>query len=249
MAHDVDELIEIPHLWHQHAVPIMATIGNFCAAVARTLSDQWEKDPPDQFEPAGLPQDSTMVDEYLDGLIQLAARLAPRIAVDQAVVEIAGYLGRKEKPITRQLAVAYHEQLQRSCTESKISQRVPTGIACAVLDLLEPDETVSRLYRNVQLETVQGSELSSAVEKSCWLVATSTRAVLVADQEGTKLVWQSADQPVQVEKQAGLVRSACRLQGGHWLLDDLGSADLLIKGDPLISYEQYFAPLVRLFAT
>jgi hypothetical protein len=124
---------------------------------------------------------------------------------------------------------------------------LPAALACAILDLLETDETVSRLYRGVQASCVESGEVISGPKKSSWLVVTSERAVMLSNQEGAKVLWQSSGQAVQVKKQAGLVRSDCQLEGGSWLAADSGLVTLLVNGDPLAGYDDYFAPLVKLF--
>ena len=210
--------------------------------------DSWKEDLPHDFESPALPVGSPVIDQYLDGLTALAARLAPRLAEDQAVVEAAGFLGRDAKTTKKQLAHAYRAQLQLSCPASTLPVRLPAAIACAALDLLETGETISRLYRGVEVRSLRSGEILSGPKKSCWLIVTSERAVMVSNQEGTKVLWQSSATPLQIKKQAGLVRSDCLLEGGNWLATANEQVVLSINGDALTGYEDYFSPLAELFS-
>ena len=71
---------------------------------------------------------------------------------------------------------------------------------------------------------------------------------MVSNQEGAKVLWQSSGSLVQIKKQAGLVRSDCQLEGGSWLATAKEQVVLLINGDPLTGYEDYFSPLTKLFS-
>ncbi len=212
----------------------------------QALWDGWQADPPVQFEPPSLPTGSSLADEYLQGLVQLAARLAPRLATDQSVVQAAGYVGLDEAGIKRQLANAYRNQLQESCPGYQLPQRLPVTVTCALLDLLEPGETIQRVYRGVQATSCRQGEVVSGPKKSCWLIAVSSRAVMLSDAEEIRVMWQSNPQ-VDMEKQAGLVRSDCRLAGGDWLVDKQEPVTLVVTGDPLVGYDEYFQPLTSLF--
>ena len=229
-------------------LPGLALYDSLTPEQQQQALDHWKEDSPYNFEPPALPAGSPVIDQYLDGLTELAARLAPRLAGDQAVVEAADYLGREAKVTTKRLADAYRAQLQPYSPASTLPARLPATIACAVLDLLETGETISRLYRGVQARSLQSGEVISGSKKSCWLVVTSERAVMVSNQEGAKVLWQSSGSLVQIKKQAGLVRSDCQLEGGSWLTTAKEQVVLLINGDPLTGYEDYFAPLTKLFS-
>jgi hypothetical protein len=229
-------------------LPGLALYDHLPQAEQQQTLKRWKEDSSCHFEPPLLPAGSPVIDQYVDELIGLAARLAPRLAGDQAVVEAAGFLGREAKVTKKQLAHAYREQLQPHCSESTVPPRLPAALACAILDLLETDETVSRLYRGVQARCAQNGEVISGPKKSCWLVVTSERAVMLSNQEGAKVLWQSSGQAVQVKKQAALVRSDCQLEGGSWLATDSDLVILLVNGDSLAGYDDYFAPLVKLFS-
>ena len=71
---------------------------------------------------------------------------------------------------------------------------------------------------------------------------------MVSNQEGTKVLWQSSATPLQIKKQAGLVRSDCLLEGGNWLATANEQVVLSINGDALTGYEDYFSPLAELFS-
>ena len=212
------------------------------------ILDPGKEDLPHDFESPALPVGSPVIDQYLDGLTALAARLAPRLAEDQAVVEAAGFLGCDAKATKKQLAHAYRAQLQLSCPASTLPARLPATISCAALDLLETGETISRLYRGVEARSLKVGEILSGPKKSCWLIVTSERAVMVSNQQGAKVLWQSTGPRVQIKKQAGLVRSDCLLEGGSWLATSKEQVALLINGDPLTGYDDYFAPLAALFS-
>ena len=213
----------------------------------QALWDRWQTDPPVQFEPPSLPSGSSLAEAYLQDLVQLAARLAPRLPTDQAVVQVAGYVGLDEAGIKRQLGNAYRNQLQQSCPDGPLPQRLPVTVTCALLDLLEPGETIQRVYRGVRAISCLQGEVVSGPRKSCWLVAASQRAVMLSDAEEIRMMWQS-NAEVDMEKQAGLVRSDCCLTGGDWLVDDQEPVNLLITGDPLVGYDEYFKALASLFA-
>ena len=70
---------------------------------------------------------------------------------------------------------------------------------------------------------------------------------MLSDAEEIRMMWQSNAEG-DMEKQAGLVRSDCRLTGGDWLGDDQQPVNLLITGDPLVGYDEYFKPLASLFS-
>ena len=233
----------------------------------------WERQPPLNFEPPELSNDSAVTRLFLADLAHLAAGVAPRDAESDAIVlHSAAYLGCKEREMRKILESQYQRQLGEYLSGEMKHMRPAADVARAVLDLLEDGELVRLLYGGVYVEnTVEntvagdqddaekpgddaekpgddgekpGEENAVHEQRGIWLLGTRDRLIAFSLEDAPRLIWRG-DRSVTAERARGYVNHECRLRGGAWLDDRfLESSALRVPGRLHRRYQAFFAPLL-----
>ncbi len=210
------------------------------------LLDQWLHDPPPFFEEPNLDPDGELAEEYLDDLMQLAARCPPHnLPLESLLFDVGAYLRRDTPRIEKLLGKQFVKTFRQRCTDDAVRTTPPPDVARAALWYLEAGEQIRFAYEGATRRG-QGASAPPTAEspRDWWLVGTDQRMFVVEPGEIPMLVWL-ADATAEIQPDDGRLVGGCLLRGGTWLDGEESADDAVhLRGQTLRRYESYFGPLL-----
>ena len=238
-------LLEVKNCEPEDLQPLLADTSLATRVTDERLPDLWQElqqNPPFFFEKPDLEPGGQVVREFLDDLIALAVAVPPHYQpADEIVISAAQYLRSDTKRVVASLETGFVNRVADLLPDKAPVKRVPTEIARAILDLIQPDENLQFVYGDVSVTDGQGTR---AAPDATWIAGIGKRLVGFTIEDKPRLIWQG-DSRVQLQRAKGYLRDGCQLTGGSWLGEStLAVPSLSVQGTVLSTYRSYFAPLV-----
>lgn len=213
----------------------------------RRLLEQFEREPPQLFEPPDIDPDSETLTAYLDDLVHLAVEVPPfDLQPDEFVTETAAYFGADVKAIQKKLDQKYFSFIADRLPEDAPSSKLSSATARRLIRHLNEDDIPQFVYGSVTVAAREDSLLNAS---AAILVGLKSRLLLIPDDDAP---W-SAEGTLgghSVSRIDGRLIDDCRLSGGRWTVNSGVSEpgaeplELTISGAVMNRYESWFAPIL-----
>lgn len=242
-------LLEIKQIEPESLRPLLEETALVTAMPEEQATGLWttlQEDPPFFFQMPSVTPSGEIAKAFLQDLVVLAVKVAPRYPVaDEIVVATAVRLRCDASDTKKRLDKQYVDELARLLPEEAPIRRIPADVARAALDLVQQEKHLRFVYGDVLPVDLEHDSLPELNRDKTWLMGIGDRLVAFAMGDTPELIWEG-DSKVDLEYIKGRIRSDCRLTGGHWFSPELDTTPtLFLRGTVLGSSHKYFAPLIR----
>ncbi len=220
----------------------------------RKAMQELTQEPPMIFDYPDVEPADRLLGDYFDDLMEIGAKVYPHaLRGDELIAEAAQYFRYSDwkslkKELDRMTADFLAGNLVPESPEKKIAPRAALGL----LSCLDGEESPCFVYKNIRIGfSGNGKEMLPHLKnRTLWLMGTSRRLILtgVSEKEDCAplLLWEGScegDGKVRTQRIENRLTDDCRLTGGKWMDSGENRQDIIVSGNAISTYKNYFRPL------
>ncbi len=222
------------------------------------------KNPPMIFDYPDLDPSDKIVEIYLEDLMKFHVSLAPRMPLNDEIIENTARYFRFEKTdkIKKNLDSLYMQYFTNHLLPLSPEKKPGPTNTRRLLSVLEHNESPKFLYKDIRLEKDRDgfAFLDSSAKMKLWLMGTDKRLLLINLAENDKdapfpeVLWEGAPDGKFMAGCERVVRRLCddcRVKGGKWNHSDLPGnsvpVSFIVPGSTIVRYDKFFSPLIGFF--